>query len=178
MSAVTVGTATISTALVANNNTFPNSQGNSGQVLQTNGAGVVSWTDMAASGGAVEGFANSSSAISGTITLDVKTQSVYHYTANSGGTWTFNFRGDASTSMNSFLGNNETITVVAFVPCNNNGHYNNGWQIDGSGVTPKWIGGFGTPTGGHSGGVDVYTFTILKTGSAAYSVYANQNYYS
>jgi len=178
MSTLSVGTASVATSLVAATNTYPTVQGSSGQVLITNGSGTLSWADQSAAGGGVEGFTNSGTSLNGGVDMDLKTMMIYHYTANSGGTWQPNFRGDGSTSLNNYLSNNETITCVMFVPCNNNGRYPSQHKVDGSVITPKWIGGFGAPTGGHSGAIDIYTYTILKTGSGAFSIYANQNFYT
>ena len=36
--------------------------------------------------------------------------------------------------------------------------------IDGSSITPKWIGNV-TPNGGHANSIDAYTYTIIKAGS-------------
>jgi hypothetical protein len=44
--------------------------------------------------------------------------------------------------------------------------------IDGTSVTPKWQGG-SAPTSGNASGIDVYSYTIIKTGSAAYNVLAS-----
>ena len=44
--------------------------------------------------------------------------------------------------------------------------------IDGSAVTEKWNGGSAPSSGGASGN-DFYTYSIIKTGDAAYTVLAN-----
>ena len=44
--------------------------------------------------------------------------------------------------------------------------------IDGSAVTESWLGGSAPSTGGSSG-YDVYTYNIIKTGSATFVVLAN-----
>jgi len=51
-------------------------------------------------------------------------------------------------------------------------YYQTGFQIDGSSVTPKWQGG-SAPSAGNINGIDIYTYTIVKTGSAAYTVLAS-----
>jgi hypothetical protein len=51
--------------------------------------------------------------------------------------------------------------------------YTTGFTIDGAAVTPKWLGG-AAPTGGNSSGIDSYSFTIIKTASATYTVLASQ----
>ena len=52
-------------------------------------------------------------------------------------------------------------------------YYNSVVQIDGSTVTPKWQGG-SAPTLGNASSVDTYTYVIMKTGSAAFTVLASQ----
>jgi len=52
-------------------------------------------------------------------------------------------------------------------------YYNSAVQVDGASVTPKWQGGF-APSFGNSSSVDVYTYAIIKTGSAAFTVLASQ----
>ena len=47
-------------------------------------------------------------------------------------------------------------------------------QIDGAAVTENWIGG-SAPSAGGSSGVDVHTFTIIKTASATFTVLGNQS---
>jgi len=44
--------------------------------------------------------------------------------------------------------------------------------IDSTAVTEEWLGGAAPSTGG-SGGYDVYTYNIIKTGSATFVVLAN-----
>jgi|TARA_B100001113_G_scaffold284329_1_gene239513 hypothetical protein len=178
MSALTVGTATVSTSLIAGTNTYPNVQGNANDVLTTNGAGVLAWAAPAGGGGGKETIVNSSSALSGTINLDFQTSQIYHYTGNAGGNWTVNFRGSSSVTLNSEMSTDQSLTFVLYVQQGSTAYYNNGWQIDGSGKTPKWLGGFGTPNSGHTNSVDVYTYTIMKIGNNDFRIYANQNFYT
>lgn len=108
----------------------------------------------------------------GTINFDCKTQAVEYYTANQTTDRTINFRGDGSTTLNSMLSNGESITVSIAVTQGSTAYYLNTYQIDGAAVTPKWQGG-SAPTQGNASGIDVYTFTIIKTASATYTVLAS-----
>jgi len=56
---------------------------------------------------------------------------------------------------------------------NTTAYYANAYQVDGttSGVTVKWSGGT-APSAGNASAVDIYSFTILKTGSATWTVLA------
>jgi hypothetical protein len=67
----------------------------------------------------------------------------------------------------------QTLTVTFMVTQGATAYYNSAVTIDGSSVTPKWQGGT-APTIGNASGIDVYTYAIVKTGSAAFTVLASQ----
>lgn len=113
-------------------------------------------------------------AATGTINFNVLTQSVLQYTTNASGNWTVNIRGDGSTSLNSIMLTGQSITIAFMVAQGATAYYNTAIQIDGASVTPKWQGGT-APTAGNASSVDVYSYVILKTGSAAYNVFASQS---
>jgi hypothetical protein len=85
-----------------------------------------------------------------------------------------NFRGDGSTSLNSVMSTGESMTVVFFATQTTVAYYNSAVQVDGSAVTPKWQGG-SAPVAGNASGIDVYSYTIIKTGNAAFTVLASQS---
>lgn len=115
----------------------------------------------------------SATAATGTINYDVTTQSVLYYTSNASANWTVNLRGSSGTSLNTLMSTGQMITVVFLVTQGATAYYNNALQIDGSSVTPKWQGGT-APTSGNASSIDAYTYTIVKTGSAAFTVFASQ----
>lgn len=115
----------------------------------------------------------SATSATGTINYDVITQSILYYTSNAGGNWTLNIRGNASTSMNTFMSTGQTVTLVHLVTNGSPAYYNNAVTIDGSSVTPKWQGGT-APTSGNTSSIDIYTYTVIKTGNAAFTVFASQ----
>jgi hypothetical protein len=123
--------------------------------------------------GAVEDVSVQALAASATVTLDAKTNSVYYYTANATANWTMNFRGDASTTMNSYLAVGKSTTVVFLATQGAVAYYPVNFLIDGSSVSPRWLGGT-APTGGNASGIDSYTFTIIKTAANTYTVLASQ----
>jgi hypothetical protein len=120
-----------------------------------------------------ETTAVSATVATGTINYDVKTQGVVYYTSNATANWTVNFRGDGSTTLNSLMAVGETRTVTFMVTQGNPGFYNNAITIDGTSVTPKWQGG-SAPTNGNPSSIDMYTYSIVKTASATYTVFASQ----
>lgn len=114
----------------------------------------------------------SATAATGTINYDVITQSVLYYTSNSSANWTLNIRGSASTSLNTFMSTGQSITIAFLVTQGATPYYQSALTIDGSSVTPKWQGG-SAPTAGNASGVDIYTVTVVKTGSAAFTAFAS-----
>jgi hypothetical protein len=115
----------------------------------------------------------SATAATGTINYDVTTQSVLYYTSNASANWTVNFRGSSGTSLNTLMTTGQMMTVAFLVTTGATAYYNSAVQVDGSSVTPKWQGG-SAPTTGNASSVDIYTYTIVKTGSAAFTVFASQ----
>ena len=122
---------------------------------------------------AAEATTISATAATGTINYDVTTQSVLYYTTDASANWTVNFRGSSGTSLNTLMSTNQSVTVVFLVTQGATAYYNNAVQVDGSSVTPKYQGGTAWSSGNASG-VDAYSYTIVKTGSAAFTVFAAQ----
>ncbi len=124
-----------------------------------------------------EKVTTSATAATGTLTYDVLTQAVLNYTSNAAGNWTLNIRGDGSNSLNSIMDTGESITIAHLVPQGGSAYYNSAVQIDGSSVTPEWQGGE-APTEGNASSIDVYTYTIIKTGDAAFTTLASQTQFA
>lgn len=114
----------------------------------------------------------SATAATGTINFDALTQGALYYTTDASGNWTVNVRGDGSTSLDTMMATGESLTVVFLVTQGSTAYYNSAFQVDGSSVTPKWQGGT-APTEGNASGVDAYTYVIVKTGSATFTVFAS-----
>jgi hypothetical protein len=110
-------------------------------------------------------------AATGTINYDVSTQSVLYYTTSASANWTLNIRHSSGTALNTAMSTGQTVTVTFMVTQGTTAYYNSVLQIDGSTVTPKWQGG--APTSGSASGVDVYTYAVLKTGAATFTVLAS-----
>ena len=87
---------------------------------------------------------------------------VYYCTGNESGNLTYNIRQDGSTALNTVMSVGETITTTVILVPNNSGKINT-MQIDGVTQTVEEAGGDAFAAG--SDGYDVYTFTILRTGT-------------
>jgi hypothetical protein len=114
----------------------------------------------------------SATAATGTIDYDVTTQSVLYYTTDASGNFTVNFRGSSGTSLDTIMATGESLSVTFLVTNGASAYYNSAVQVDGSSVTPKWQGG-SAPTSGNASSIDSYTYVIIKTGSAAFTVLAS-----
>jgi hypothetical protein len=135
-------------------------------------AGTSSNADLKTSN-IIETATVSATAATGTINYDITTQSVLYYTTNASGNWTVNFRGSSGTSLNTLMATGESMSVTFLVTQGATAYYNSAVQVDGSSVTPKWQGGT-APTSGNASSIDSYTYVIIKTGSAAFTVIAAQ----
>jgi hypothetical protein len=122
----------------------------------------------------VEVITTSATAATGTIAYDITTQSVVYYTSDATANWTVNFRASSGTSLNTALSTGQAVTVAFLVTQGATAYYNSSVQVDGttSGVTTRWQGG--APTKGNASGIDIYTYTIIKTASATFTVIASQ----
>ena len=114
-----------------------------------------------------------STALNGTFNLNLANNAVYFFTPNATGNFTFNFRGDGSTSLNSTLAIGQSLTVAIITTQGGSAYYANGHQIDGSSVTPLWAGGT-APSSGDTSSKNVYTYTIIKTANATYTLLAQK----
>jgi len=115
----------------------------------------------------------SATAATGTIAYYINSQSVLYYTSNASNNWTLNVAFSSGTSLNTALATGQTVTIAFMVTQGSTAYYASAFQIDGTSVTPKWQGGT-APSSGNASAIDVYTYTITKTGSAAYTVLASQ----
>lgn len=120
---------------------------------------------------ALEKVTASATAASGTVNYDVITQTVLYYTSNSSGNWTLNVRGNSGTALSSVLSAGQSVTVVFIVTNGSTAYYQSAFQIDGSSVTPEWLGG-SAPLGGNANSLDVYVYNIIRT-SGGYTVLAS-----
>ena len=108
----------------------------------------------------------------GVLNHSVMGGAVRYLTANQTANRTINFRGDTSTSLDSIMRVGDSVTIAILATQGSTAYYFNTVQVDTATVTPKWQGG--APTGGNASSTDVYTFTIIKTAAATFTVLASQ----
>lgn len=158
-----------STLSASANNTFTGKQTFAGSA--TNLAEVLT--------NAAEVVTVAATAATGTVNYDVTTQSVLYYTTNASGNWTVNLRANSSNTLSSVLSTGQCLTVAFLVKQGSTAYYNSAVQVDGTttGVTTVWQGGT-APASGSINSIDVYTYTVIKTGSATYTVLASKTQFA
>ena len=145
--------------------------------LSAKGIGMIKNDGMSSMKAIAETVTTSATAATGTINYDVITQAVLNYTSDAAANWTVNLRGDGSNSLDSIMDTGESITVAFIVKQGTTPYYNSAVTIDGSSITPEWQGG-AAPSAGNASSLDVYSYTIIKTGSATFTALASQTQFA
>ena len=113
------------------------------------------------------------SAPSATTNFYLTNGAVQYYTTNAANNWTVNFAFSSGTSLNTAMAVGDSMSCTMLTTQGSTAYYNSAVTIDGVSVTPKWQGGT-APTSGNASSIDSYTYVILKTASATYTVLATQ----
>lgn len=116
------------------------------------------------------------SAMGANVNFDVLESAVVYYTAAATANCTLNIRGNTSVNLNSVMSTNQALTIAFATTTSSPAFRVSNVQIDGTEVTPKWSGGSAPTASANS--VDVYSFTIFKTGSAAYTVLGSKTQFA
>ena len=111
--------------------------------------------------------------LSDNLNIDLANGMVHLFTTAESTTAVPNIRVDGSTSLNSVMAIGESV-VVTLITTANASAYSAQMTIDGSAITERWIGG-NAPSSGGSSGVDIHTFTIIKTSDGNYTVIGNHS---
>ena len=165
----------VATANVGNINT-------TNLVVTTANITTANLSSLTVSGGAtyieeiIEKANVSASAMGANVNFDVLDCAVQYYTANSTANSTLNIRGNSTVSLNTVMAANQSLTVVFSITNNSSAYRVANLQIDGTSVTPKWSGGSAPTASANS--VDAYSFTVIKTGSAAYTVLGSKTQFA
>jgi hypothetical protein len=103
--------------------------------------------------------------------IDVGTSQVHYRTTAETTTSTPNIRYSAGMSLNDAMNIGEALTVTIITTAAAAG-YSADITIDGNNLSENWIGG-SAPSQGSSSGLDIYTYNIIKTANATFTVIAN-----
>lgn len=115
------------------------------------------------------------SPISSTTSLNVSSGSIYYYNSNATANWSINITD--TTNLNTTLESGQAITVVTLVQQGSTAYYNTAITVDGSSATVVWLTG-SAPGQGTADGIDVYSYTVIKTGNNTFVVLASINNYA
>ncbi len=145
--------------------------------LTPKGVGRATFNGQGKIQSVAEKVTTEATAATGTVNYDVLTQAVWNFTTDASANWTLNIRGNASNSLNSIMDTGESITIAHIVSQGGTAYYNSAVQVDGSSVTPEWQGG-SAPTAGNTNSLDVYSYTVIKTADATFTVLASQTQFA
>ncbi len=115
---------------------------------------------------------STSTETSGLATFNTVTQGILYFTANQTANRTINFA-----NVNGSLATGQSVTGAVLMTQGTTAYYLNAYQVDGSAVTPKWQGG-SAPSAGNASSIDSYSFTIIKTADATFTVLASQTQFA
>jgi hypothetical protein len=122
----------------------------------------------------IERASISGTGLSGTVNFNALDGAVAYVTASATGNWTINLRGDGSNTLNAMMATGDSFTFVVLATQGATAYRQTGMQIDGNSVWPiKWAGGT-APAAGNASSIDAYSFVVIKTASATFTVLASQ----
>ena len=111
--------------------------------------------------------------LSDNVNIDVENGMVHLFTTAESTTSTPNIRYNGSTALNAKMSIGQSV-VVTLITTANASAYSAQMTIDGGAQTERWIGG-SAPDAGGSAGVDIHSFTIIKTADATFTVIGNHS---
>lgn len=115
----------------------------------------------------------SASPATGTISYDLLTSAILLNTANATANFVLNFRGNSTTTLNSIMSSNQSMTCTFINKNGANAYIPTQLQVDGTPITPVWS-GTGSPAPGTPLGRDAYAFNIIKTANATFTLLASR----
>tara|TARA_Y100000033_G_scaffold44108_1_gene46319 strand:- start:5067 stop:5666 length:600 start_codon:yes stop_codon:yes gene_type:complete len=130
----------------------------------------------------IEKFNNVSGASNANATINTYNGAVTLFTTANTNNWTPNITyndGGSVTSLNAYMENSEVI-VVTLISQNGggSGYVPGNINVDSSSRTTEWSGGSAPTARGGTGGYDVYSFSVMKTGDNAFVVLGQQTHYN
>ena len=118
---------------------------------------------MGVTGGLFEGAFIKAGKLTDNLQIGIATANVFYFTTTETTTGTPNIRWNDNYSLSSKMAVGDVTSVTVITTAAAAGYCAN-WTIDGAGVTEEWVGG-STPSAGGDNGLDIYSFTIIKTGT-------------
>ena len=126
---------------------------------------------------AIEKVTNDLTGSTGVIDYNLLDQAILYKSVNATANFNLNIKGNASTTLNSVMSNDQSMTLTFL---NQNGatpYYLQSFLIDGVSQTVNYAGGV-NPSAGTPNSIDSYTFNIMKTASSTYTILGTTGTYS
>lgn len=147
--------------------------------------GANTWTGLQTFNGATANLATvvkniaepvtiAASPATGTVNLDITTQSVLYFTTAATANWTLNLRGNSTTTLNTLLTTGQAVTSVFLATEGATAFFVSAVTVDGAACTSLFWQGGAAPTSGNTTGVDAYTLTAVKLANASFACFAGQ----
>ena len=105
--------------------------------------------------------------------INLENGMVHYFTTQESTTSTPNIRYNATVSLDSMMNIGEAVSI-SIITTAAAAAYSAQLTIDGNNVTEYWIGG-SAPSDGGASGIDIYTYNIIKTAGATFTVIASQS---
>ena len=123
----------------------------------------------------IETVVISETGLTGLVQINAKSGSVQYFKINSAANWTWNLRGDGTTSLDSMMNAGQAITFSLFAKNGTSGFKPTSITVDTSAtVVTRWFGG-NAPTTGNTNSVDCYTITVIKMDTSEFDVFVSQS---
>jgi hypothetical protein len=115
-----------------------------------------------------------SGAANNTPNINIDTSSVWFFTGAATANWTMNFRASPTVTLNNRIPIGRTISISVLVTNGSTSYRPTAFTIDSVAVTPQW----NNESIGSPNSIEIYTFKIIKTANATYTLLASQANFS
>ena len=124
-----------------------------------------------------EDASTTGSAFGANVNVDILDNSVVYSTAAADRNICINLRGSSTTTLNNSMETGNVLTAAVLVTNTGTPYFVNNTQIDGALVVPKVQGG-SQLSAGNASSTDIYTLTVVKTGSGAFTMFLSQSQFA
>ena len=124
-----------------------------------------------------EDASTTGSAFGANVNVDILDNSVVYSTAAADRNICINLRGSSTTTLNNSMETGNVLTAAVLVTNTGTPYFVNNTQIDGVLVVPKVQGGEQL-SAGNADSTDIYTLTVVKTGSGAFTMFLSQSQFA
>ncbi len=102
-----------------------------------------------------------------TFVIDTTASAIHYFTANATANPGLDFQ-----NVNANMAIGQSLTLSVLLTNGSTPYYFDLFKVDSTTLTPKWAGG-SAPSAGNASSIDTYTFTIIKTANATFTVLAS-----